>query len=151
MISNPILFIGLSVLFSVLALMIFDIVGKKFKEKVTKKEEKIEDVQKTNKEVEDPKRQATPSTSYLDLLQVLNMTIEKELYFTVKLKFEFQDVKIIDFNKSLESISAHIMEALSQTYLDDLSYYHNRKWVMEYVVRTVRIYLTDYIKNHPVI
>ena len=151
MISNPILFIGLSVLFSVLALMIFDIVSKKFKEKVTKKEEKIEDVQKTNKEVEDPKRQVTPSTSYLDLLQVLNMTIEKELYFTVKLKFEFQDVKIIDFNKSLESISAHIMEALSQTYLDDLSYYHNKKWVMEYVVRTVRIYLTDYIKNHPVI
>lgn len=151
MISNPILFIGLAVLFSIVVLMIFDTVNRKFKnDKIKKEEEKEKSTQKAKKPDGETKVMSTPSTSYSDLLQVLNMTIEKELYFAVKLKFNFQDVKIIDFNKNLESISAHIMEALSQSYLDDLSYYHNRKWIMEYIVRTVSIYLTDYIKKHPI-
>lgn len=151
MISNPMLFIGLAVVFSILALMICDTLNKKFKnEKIKKEEEKQKSTQEAKKDDVETKVKSTPPTNYLDLLQILNMTIEKELYFAVKLKFQFQDVKIIDFNKNLESISAHIMDALSQSYLDDLSYYHNRKWIMEYIVRTVSIYLTDYIKKHPI-
>lgn len=151
MISNPMLFIGLAVVFSILALMICDTVNKKFKnEKIKKEEEKEKSAQEAKKNDAESRVRSAPTTSYLDLLQVLNMTIEKELYFAVKLKFQFQDVKIIDFNKNLESISAHIMDALSQSYLDDLSHYHNRKWIMEYIVRTVSIYLTDYIKKHPI-
>lgn len=145
------LFIGLAVVFSILALMICDTLNKKFKnEKIKKEEEKQKSTQEAKKDDVETKVKSTPPTNYLDLLQILNMTIEKELYFAVKLKFQFQDVKIIDFNKNLESISAHIMDALSQSYLDDLSYYHNRKWIMEYIVRTVSIYLTDYIKKHPI-
>ena len=151
MISNPILFIGLAVVLSIMTLMVFDIISKKFKESKTKKEENKTKVAETTKKNDgELKVRKTPTTSYSDLLDVLNKTIEKELYFAVKLKFNFQDVKIIDFNKNLESISAHIMDALSQSYLEDLSYYHNKKWIMEYIVRTVSIYLTDYIKKHPI-
>ena len=107
--------------------------------------------EKKNENVEKTNVIKTPNVSYVELLGILDSTIEKELYFAVKLKFDLQDVKIIDFNENLASISSHIMEALSQSYLDDLSYYHNKKWVMEYVVRKVRIYLTDYIRKHPVI
>lgn len=151
MMSNPILFIGLAVLLSVVMLMIFDLTIKKIKEIKNKDVEEQTKASVNGKKINDENVQrVTPTTSYSDLLQVLNMTIEKELYFVVRLKFNLQDVKIIDFNKNLESISAHIMEALSQSYLDDLSYYHNKKWVMEYIVRTVSIYLTEYIKKHPV-
>lgn len=147
--NNPILFIGLAVFMSVLALMFFDIIVKGFKESKLKKVTENEKASQKNKEGVQVLR-PTPVTSYNDLLDVLNRTIEKELYFAIKLKFNLQDVKIIDFNKNLESISAHVMDALSKSYLDDLSYYHNRKWIMEYIVRTVSIYLTDYIKKNPV-
>ena len=84
-------------------------------------------------------------------MEILNRTIKQELYFTTKLKFDFQDVKIIDFNSNLETISTRVMQSLSDSYLNDLSYYHKNEWIMEYVVKTVRIYLTDYIRNHPVV
>lgn len=151
MMGNPVLFIGLAVFLSVLILMIFDLTIKKIKEIKNKDvEEQTKASGKSKTRNGENVQRVTPSTTYSDLLQVLNMTIEKELYFVVRLKFNLQDVKIIDFNKNLESISAHIMEALSESYLEDLSYYHNKKWIMEYIVRTVSIYLTEYIKKHPV-
>ena len=150
MTSNPILFVVLVVLCSLISFVIIETVFNRFKEAIknktksdTTEEKKIEEDKKTNVV-------KTPNVPYSELLGILDSTIEKELYFAVKLKFDLQDVKIIDFNQNLASISSHIMEALSQTYLDDLSYYHNKKWVMEYVVRKVRIYLTDYIRKHPV-
>ena len=146
--SVPTLFIVLAVVFSILILMVCDIIHKNIKENKTKKE--VETTKNVKNDGEANKKPIVPSASYKELLEVLNMTIEKELYFAVNLKFNFQDVKIIDFNKNLETISSHIMEALAQPYLDDLSYYHNKKWIMEYVVRRVSIYLTDYIKKHPV-
>ena len=148
MMSVPTLFIVLAVVFSILILMVCDIIHKNIKENKTKKE--VETTKNVKNDGEANKKPIVPSASYKELLEVLNMTIEKELYFAVNLKFNFQDVKIIDFNKNLETISSHIMEALAQPYLDDLSYYHNKKWIMEYVVRRVSIYLTDYIKKHPV-
>ena len=148
MMSVPTLFIVLAVVFSILILMVCDIIHKNIKDNKTKKE--VETTKNVKNDGEANKKPIMPSTSYKELLEVLNMTIEKELYFAVNLKFNFQDVKIIDFNKNLETISSHIMEALAQPYLDDLSYYHNKKWIMEYVVRRVSIYLTDYIKKHPV-
>lgn len=150
MTSNPILFMVLVVLCSLISFMIIETVFNKIKEAMVNKHKSDTTEDRKNENVEKINVVKTPNVPYVELLGILDSTIEKELYFTVKLKFDFQDVKIIDFNENLASISSHIMEALSQSYLDDLSYYHNKKWVMEYVVRKVRIYLTDYIRKHPV-
>ena len=151
MTSNPILFIVLVVLCSIISFTIIETIFNNIKEAMVNKHKADAVEEKKNENVEKTNVIKTPNVSYVELLGILDSTIEKELYFAVKLKFDLQDVKIIDFNENLASISSHIMEALSQSYLDDLSYYHNKKWVMEYVVRKVRIYLTDYIRKHPVI
>lgn len=151
MTSNPILFMVLVVLCSIISFTIIETIFNNIKEAMVNKHKADAVEEKKNENVEKTNVIKTPNVSYVELLGILDSTIEKELYFAVKLKFDLQDVKIIDFNENLASISSHIMEALSQSYLDDLSYYHNKKWVMEYVVRKVRIYLTDYIRKHPVI
>ena len=151
MTSNPILFMVLVVLCSIISFTIIETIFNNIKEAMVNKHKADAIEEKKNENVEKTNVIKTPNVSYVELLGILDSTIEKELYFAVKLKFDLQDVKIIDFNENLASISSHIMEALSQSYLDDLSYYHNKKWVMEYVVRKVRIYLTDYIRKHPVI
>lgn len=151
MTSNPILFMVLVVLCSIISFIIIETIFNNIKEAMVNKHKADAVEEKKNENDEKTNVIKTPNVSYVELLGILDSTIEKELYFAVKLKFDLQDVKIIDFNENLASISSHIMEALSQSYLDDLSYYHNKKWVMEYVVRKVRIYLTDYIRKHPVI
>lgn len=149
--TSNLLFVGATVFFSVLLLLVFDIIADTYKAK--KLEDKIKNgLEEKNKDKKvQPKKPVVPATSYNELMEILNRTIKQELYFTTKLKFDFQDVKIIDFNSNLETISTRVMQSLSDSYLNDLSYYHKNEWIMEYVVKTVRIYLTDYIRNHPVV
>ena len=127
MTSNPILFMVLVVLCSIISFTIIETIFNNIKEAMVNKHKADAVEEKKNENVEKTNVIKTPNVSYVELLGILDSTIEKELYFAVKLKFDLQDVKIIDFNENLASISSHIMEALSQSYLDDLSYYHNKK------------------------
>lgn len=93
---------------------------------------------------------SVPSVSYNQLMEILDKTIDQEIYFWLKLTIDMQDVRIIDFNKSLDHISHRIDGALSDEFLSDLEYYHDERWLKEYIVRKVKIFLTEYIRKHPV-
>lgn len=91
-----------------------------------------------------------PSNSFSDLISILDKTIEQEIFFYLKLNLELKDIKIIDFDSALTSITTRIMTALSNTYINEITYYYNETWVTEYVVKKVRIFLTDYIRNNSI-
>lgn len=91
-----------------------------------------------------------PINSYTEIKNILDKTIEQELFYYVKLDLGFKSVKIVDFDKSLSLISTRIVNSFAQTFIDEFTYYHTEEWMMEYVVKNVRSYLTDYIRNNPI-
>lgn len=139
--ENPIIFILLTTLVTIVCTYLVDtlIIDKKQKEK----EDNTEEVQ------EEPLK-ITPKVSYTDLMAILDSTINRELYFWLQLNVNMKDVKIIDFTETVETLSRKIAEGLSAEFMDDLTYYHKQTWIMRYIVRTVKIYVTDYIRKHPI-
>ena len=142
--ENPIIFIILTTILTVLFTFIID--SYIIKPKKENEEAKKEEV--SSEEVEPLKR--TPSVAYKELIDILDSTINRELYFWLQLTVNMKDVKIIDFAKTVEELSRAINDALSKDFISDLSYYHDEKWIMRYIVRTVKIYVTDYIRKHPI-
>ena len=139
--ENPIIFIFLTALMTIVFTYLIDI---KFNRKnVEEKAEKQEEL---------PKEEVvrTPTIPYSELKDILDTTINRELYFWLQLTVNMKDVKIIDFAETVETLSRRISGALSKNFMSDLSYYHDETWIMRYIVRTVKIYVTDYIRKHPI-
>lgn len=135
----PILFIILTTIVTVVCTYLVDtlILNKKQKEPMEQPEAK------------EPLK-LTPKVSYTDLMAILDATINRELYFWIQLNVNMKDVKIIDFTETVETLSRRIADGLSVEFMDDITYYHKQTWVMRYIVRTVKIYVTDYIRKHPI-
>lgn len=103
--------------------------------------------------VEDHSKQEekhVPSIPYNSLMEILDKTIDQEIYFWLKLSVDMQDVRIIDFNKSLDHLAHRISGALSEDFMSNLEYYHDERWLKEYIVKKVKIFLTEYIRKHPI-
>lgn len=139
--ENPIIFIILTTIFTVVCTYLVDtlILNKKQEEKEGQPEETQQEPLK-----------ATPKVSYNDLMAILDATINRELYFWIQLNVNMKDVKIIDFTENVELLSRRIADGLSKEFMEDITYYHKQTWVMRYIVRTVKIYVTDYIRKHPI-
>lgn len=97
-----------------------------------------------------PIKKEVPNVPYQELIKIVDNAIKQELFFATKLQFEFKDIKIIDFNRNLDQISNNIMTGLSDSVVEDITYYHSKNWLMEYIVRNVEIFLTEYIKSNPI-
>lgn len=142
--ENPLLFIVLTTIVIMAIMFAIDtLLSKKKLEEAP--EEETKEIKHEVKAIK-----LTPKTAYSDLMNILNSTIDRELYFWLQLNVNMKDVKIIDFDETMDSISRRIYNALSPEFVDDLNYYHNERWIMEYIVRTVKIYITEYIRSHPV-
>lgn len=142
--ENPILFIVLTTIITMALMLVID-------NYIYKKREEQENKAKQEEEVKPVKEvKQTPITPYETLMEILDGVINKELYFWLQLTVNMKDVKIIDFAESLELVSRRIHDSISDDYIRDLCYYHDRQWIMEYVVRSVKIYLTNYIRSNPV-
>lgn len=144
--QNPIIFILLTTMLTITFTFFIDLHINKRK----KEEEELKEVKTEEKEIEVVPIKRTPQVPYKELLDILDSTINRELYFWLQLTVNMKDVKIIDFAETVEILSRTINGALSKDFISDLSYYHDEKWIMRYIVRTVKIYVTDYIRKHPI-
>lgn len=140
--ENPIIFIFLTTLMTIVFTYIIDTtINNRKKEEPNKPEQE---------QVKEEEVRRTPTIPYNELKDILDSTINRELYFWLQLTVNMKDVKIIDFAETVELLSRRINDALSKNFMSDLSYYHDEKWIMRYIVRTVKIYVTDYIRKHPI-
>lgn len=144
--ENPFIFIILTTIVIMFTMLVID----QYIYKKRKQEEVANIQEEENTKKQDKKVKITPVTPYKELMEILDNTINQELYFWLQLTVNMKDVKIIDFAETVQTITHRVYDGLSPEFIDDLKYYHDEEWIMGYLVRRIKIYVTDYIRKHPV-
>jgi hypothetical protein len=87
-----------------------------------------------------------------ELLNILNFTIEKEIMFRLRIELELKRSTrmITKFNDELSTLSKNVVNALSQDYYDELSYYYKTDYVLRYIVKTIQLYLIKYMDDNKI-
>ncbi len=144
--NTTILILTITVLLTTAIIMVVDTLGSNNEQQPQAL--KPMGIEVRNKEFEP--RLNVPKVPYDTLIKILNDTIAKELYFWGATDLALKQVKIIEVEETLTDLSIRIDRALSDNIIYDLSYYHTEGWINNYIVKSVRIYIFDYIQSHPI-
>jgi hypothetical protein len=102
---------------------------------------------KPKKEVE----RFIPSNSYQELIGILNATIQREIEHKYQLDYKVKDIKIIyNFQEDLTELTSRIMISLAPPFIEELAFYHDRKYIIQIVMRNVETFLMEYTRQNKI-
>lgn len=124
----------------------------------TKKMEMVKKEQRLNKAIEKYEekekklsRPQAPHTDYDTLMRIIDESIDREFKVAYLLDLGLTDkVVVADFEKDLENLVKGVMSSFTMTFLDEVSYYHDQKYVITYVTRVLKIRLMRFIRERKV-
>ena len=117
----------------------------KKEQRLTKAIEKYEDKEKKLT------RPQAPHTDYDTMMRIIDDSIEREFKIAYLLDLGLTDKVIIsDFEGDLEKLVKGVMSSFTMTFLDEVSYYHDRKYVITYITRVLKIKLMHLIRERKV-
>lgn len=96
------------------------------------------------------KKKEKPGNEYDVLMSILDIVIQREL----KVKYEdykLRDVRVIyNFKEDLTEIVVTIRSGLSETFMNELMYYHPKDYINRYIVKNVEKFLIEYTQNNKI-
>lgn len=96
-------------------------------------------------------RPQAPHTDYETLMRIIDESIDREFKVAYLLDLGLNDKVIVaDFEKDLENLVKGVMSSFTMTFLDEVSYYHDVKYVITYVTRILKIKLMRLIREKKV-
>ena len=119
---------------------------------IDKKEQRLN---KAIEKMEDKEKKLTrpqaPHTDYNTLMRIIDDSIDREFKVAYLLDLGLTDKVIIaDFEKDLENLVKGVMSSFTMTFLDEVEYYHDRKYVITYITRVLKIKLMKLIRDRKV-
>lgn len=96
------------------------------------------------------KKRPTPSIAYPVLMGILDEVIKTEISERQK-DYLLRNVRIIyDFRQDQILMVQNILMSLSEDFLDDLYYYHPRKYITLYVSKSCKDFLVMYTQENKI-
>lgn len=122
------------------------------KMEMNKKEQRLNKaIEKYEEKEKKLSRPQAPHTDYDTLMRIIDESIEREFKVAYLLDLGLTDKVIItDFEKDLENLVKGVMSSFTMTFLDEVSYYHDRKYVITYITRVLKIKLMRFIRDRKV-
>lgn len=96
-------------------------------------------------------RPQAPHTDYNTLMNIIDDSIDREFKVAYLLDLGLTDKVIItDFEKDLENLVKGVMSSFTKTFLDEVNYYHDTRYVITYITRILKIRLMRLIRERKV-
>jgi len=97
------------------------------------------------------KEQLVPSNSYPELMGILEATIQREIEYKHNMDYKLKDIRIIyDFQKDLKELTDKVMNSLAPSFLEELAFYHSRKYIITHVTRYIQNFLIEYTRQNKI-
>lgn len=97
------------------------------------------------------KERFIPSNDYGTLIEILEVSIKREIQHKHDLDYKIKDIRVIyNFEEDLKEITGRIMSSLSPSFFEELQYYHSREYIIKHVTRTVQIFLIEFTRANKI-